>query len=312
MANFQEELIQKLNDKNLSEGSIKLYIRNLQKLNNGQLLSFKFLNKVDNILGKISKFKANTQRGILISIVSVLGCCPEDKKLIKLRNQYYKLMNEKNTEIKENATDEPTEEQKANWISWDDVKAKFNELHEEVEKFKDNKKINEKESDTLLCYMLLALYIYVPPRRNKDYQFMNVVKKYNDSLDDDINYLSYEDNRFIFNVYKTSKKYGKQIIEINPDLKACIDIYLKFHPKILGKITKKTNQPLFVLDGHPLVQTNSITKLLNRTFGKKISSSALRHIFLSDKYKDVAKDMKEDAEIMAHSVGQQKEYIKNT
>ena len=95
MANFQEELIQKLNDKNLSEGSIKLYIRNLQKLNNGQLLSFKFLNKVDNILGKISKFKANTQRGILISIVSVLGCCPEDKKLIKLRNQYYKLMNEK-------------------------------------------------------------------------------------------------------------------------------------------------------------------------------------------------------------------------
>jgi hypothetical protein len=67
-----------------------------------------------------------------------------------------------------------------------------------------------------------------------------------------------------------------------------------------------------VLDGHPLVQTNSITKLLNRTFGKKISSSALRHIFLSDKYKDVAKDMKEDAEAMAHSVGQQKEYIKNT
>jgi hypothetical protein len=160
--------------------------------------------------------------------------------------------------------------------------------------------------------MLLSLYIYVPPRRNKDYQFMNVVKKYNDILDDDINYLSYDDNRFVFNVYKTSKKYGKQIIEINPDLKACIDIYLKFHPKILGKITKKTNQPLLVLDGHPLVQTNSITKLLNRTFGKKISSSALRHIFLSDKYKDVAKDMKEDAEAMAHSVGQQKEYIKNT
>jgi hypothetical protein len=143
--------------------------------------------------------------------------------------------NEKNTEIKEHATDEPTEEQKENWISWDDVKAKFKELHDEVEKFKDNKKLNEKESDTLLCYMLLSLYIHVPPRRNKDYQFMNVVKKYNDSLDDDINYLSYEDNRFVFNVYKTSKKYGKQIIEINPDLKACIDIYLKFHPKIFSK-----------------------------------------------------------------------------
>jgi hypothetical protein len=312
MENFKEDLIQKLNDKNLSEGSIKLYIRNLEKLNDGNLQSFKFLNNVEKIIEKISKYKPNTQRGILISIVSVLGCCPEDKKLMKTRKKYYDLMNNKNTEIKENATDEPTDEQKDNWISWEDVKKKFEELKSEVDKFKDNKRINEKEYDILLCYMLLALYIYNQPRRNKDYQFMNVVKKYNDSLDDDINYLSMEDNRFIFNNYKTSKKYGKQILDINNDLQGCINIYLKFHPKILGKITKKTNVPFLVIDGHPLVQTNSVTKILNKIFGKKISSSALRHIFLSDKYKDVAKEMKEDAEAMAHSVGQQKEYIKNT
>ena len=67
-----------------------------------------------------------------------------------------------------------------------------------------------------------------------------------------------------------------------------------------------------MIDGHPLVQVNSITKILNKIFGKRISSSALRHIFLSDKYKDVTKDMKADAEMMAHSVGQQKDYIKNT
>jgi hypothetical protein len=312
MENFKEDLIQKLNDKNLSEGSIKLYLRNLEKLNDGNLQSFKFLNNVEKIIEKISKYKPNTQRGILISIVSVLGCCPEDKKLMKTRKKYYDLMNNKNTEIKENATDEPTDEQKENWISWEDVKKKFEELKSEVDKFKDNKRINEKESDILLCYMLLALYIYNQPRRNKDYQFMNVVKKYNDSLDDDVNYLSMEDNRFIFNNYKTSKKYGKQILDINNDLQGCINIYLKLHPKKLGKITKKTNVPFLVIDGHPLVQTNSVTKILNKIFGKKISSSALRHIFLSDKYKDVAKEMKEDAEAMAHSVGQQKEYIKNT
>ena len=144
MANFKEDLIQKLNDKNLSEGSIKLYLRNLEKLNDGNLQSFKFLNNVEKIVEKITKYKPNTQRGILISIVSVLGCCPEDKKLMKIRNKYYNLMNDKNTEIKENATDEPTEEQKANWISWDDVKKKFEELKSEVNKFKDNKKISEK------------------------------------------------------------------------------------------------------------------------------------------------------------------------
>ena len=101
MANFKEDLIQKLNDKNLSEGSIKLYLRNLEKLNDGNLQSFKFLNNVEKIVEKITKYKPNTQRGILISIVSVLGCCPEDKKLMKIRNKYYNLMNDKNTEIKE-------------------------------------------------------------------------------------------------------------------------------------------------------------------------------------------------------------------
>ena len=61
MANFKEELEQKLNDRHLSEGTIKLYIRNLEKLNDGQLLSFNFLNNVDKIIEKISKYKDNTK-----------------------------------------------------------------------------------------------------------------------------------------------------------------------------------------------------------------------------------------------------------
>lgn len=312
MANFKEELEQKLNDRHLSEGTIKLYIRNLEKLNDGQLISFKFLNNIDKIIEKISKYKDNTKKSVLISIVSLLGCCPDDKKLVKLRKKYYDLMINKSNEIKENETDEPTDEQKANWISWEDVKSKFQELKSEVDKFKDNKRLSDNESDILLMYFLLSLYIYNPPRRNKDYQFMNVVKKYNDTMDDDINYLSYDDDKFIFNNYKTSKKYGKQTIDIKPEQKECINLYLKFHPKILGKISKNTNTPLLVIDGHPLVQVNSMTKILNKIFGKRISSSALRHIFLSDKYKEITKDMKIDAEMMAHSVGQQKDYIKNT
>jgi hypothetical protein len=36
----------------------------------------------------------------------------------------------------------------------------------------------------------------------------------------------------------------------------------------------------------------------------------LRHIYLSDKYKDINEEMKKDAEAMGHSVREQKEYIK--
>jgi hypothetical protein len=309
---FKSNLIEKLKEKNLSESSIKLYIRNLEKLNNGDLKDFKFLKNPVTVMDVLNKYKDNTKRSILISIVSILGCCPDDKKIVKLRKQYYDLMLKKNDEIKEKATDEATDEQKANWISWDDVKKRFDELSKEVEDLKNTVVISKSSYETLLYYMILALYIHNQPRRNKDYQYMNVVFKSNDKLSKDKNYLSYSDNKFIFNVYKTSKKYGQKVEDISEELKKCIDLYLKFHPKIKGKVKKNTDTPFLVgYDGSPLSQVNSMTKIFNKIFGKKISSSALRHIFLSDKYGDVVKEMKEDADKMGHSVQQQKEYIKN-
>jgi hypothetical protein len=313
MVNFKDELVEKLKGKNLSESSIKLYIRNLEKLNGGELKDFKFLKNVDTVLDLLKAYKDNTKRSILISIVSILGCCPDDKKIVKLKQKYYDLMLKKNDEIKEKATDEATEEQKENWISWDDVKKRFDELKKEVEESTNNTVVLSKPAfETLLYYMILALYIHNQPRRNKDYQYMNIVFKSNDKLPKDRNYLSYSDNKFIFNVYKTSKKYGQKVEDINEELKKCIDLYLKFHPKIKGKVKKNTDTPFLVgYDGNPLSQVNSMTKIFNKIFNKKISSSALRHIFLSDKYGDVVKEMKEDADKMGHSVQQQKEYIKN-
>jgi hypothetical protein len=313
MVNFKDELVEKLKGKNLSESSIKLYIRNLEKLNGGELKDFKFLKNVEAVLDLLKAYKDNTKRSILISIVSILGCCPDDKKIVKLKQKYYDLMLKKNDEIKEKATDEATEEQKENWISWEDVKKRFDELKKEVEESTNNTVVLSKPSfETLLYYMILALYIHNQPRRNKDYQYMNVVFKSNDKLPKDKNYLSYSDNKLVFNVYKTSKKYGQKVEDINEELKKCIDLYLKFHPKIKGKVKKNTDTPFLVgYDGNPLSQVNSMTKIFNKIFNKKISSSALRHIFLSDKYGDVVKEMKEDADKMGHSVQQQKEYIKN-
>jgi hypothetical protein len=49
---------------------------------------------------------------------------------------------------------------------------------------------------------------------------------------------------------------------------------------------------------------------LNKAFGKKIGASALRHIYLSDKYGDSVEEKKKDAAAMAHSLSEQNEYIK--
>jgi len=74
--------------------------------------------------------------------------------------------------------------------------------------------------------------------------------------------------------------------------------------------------PLLVDDkGVPPSSPNWITRILNKTFKKKVGSSLLRKIYLTTKYGDELdklKEMRNDSIKMGNSVGtQQAVYIKN-
>ena len=60
--------------------------------------------------------------------------------------------------------------------------------------------------------------------------------------------------------------------------------------------------------------TNNLSHYLVRVFspsGKKISSQMLRKIHLTEKFGDIQKEMKKEAEAMGHSMAtQQKVYVK--
>jgi len=311
---FIKTLENKLTEKNLSPSSIKLYIRNLQKLNDDlPFKNFKFLENTDNIVKKLEAYKPNTQRGYYIAIVATMNTMKDNKKIGMLADKYYKLMIDKNKEIKAKPQGEMTEEQKENWIKWDDVEVKINELKEKVDKFISNKIINETQYNILLSYMVLSLYYYAKPRRNQDYMKMNIVYKFNEKLPDDKNYLDYTDNKFIFNVYKTAKKEGQQEIYFNEPLKDVINMYLKHHPIIKGKMKKTTNEPFLVyFNSSPFSTVNSITRILNKVFGKNVGSSMLRHSRQSSKYGEVIKEMGEDAKEMGHTLQTQiRDYIKD-
>ena len=312
---FKNEIMDKLKKKGLTDSSIKLYVRNLEKLNDDlPLKNFKFLENSDNIISKLKDYKPNTMRGYLISITATLGCYKDDtKKYKKLYDIYFKAMMDKAKEIKEKPTEEMTETQKENWLSWDKVKEKFDELKNKVDAFIGNKEINEHQYNILLSYVVMALYIYNPPRRNKDYQLMNLVKNYSDVLPTNINYLSLDDNEFIFNVFKTAKKEGQVKIKFKDDMKNVINQYLKFHPLVKGKkLAKTSNIPFLVyFDGKDFDKVNSITRILNKIFDKKIGSSMLRHIFLTDKYGDDMKEREKDSKAMGHSLSMQNDYIKD-
>lgn len=299
------DIIKRFQEKNLSDKSISLYVRNLEKLNDDEpLKNLNFLKDPETIIKKLSEYKKNTYRGYIIAICSTLNMykTPQYKKLY---DKYYKLLMEINSSLKkEESTNKKTPVQDENWIEWKEVQNKHEELSKMVKEFENNKVINSHKYDTLLKYVILSLYFYVPPKRNQDWTLMNIVYKDDDKLSTDKNYYDYTNNKFIFNKYKTSRTKGCLIEDVPNELKKVFDIYLKFHPVLNGKKPdKKTNTPLLVYqDGKDLSSINSITRILNRIFDKNIGSSMLRHIYLSSKYGSTLKNMKEDANIMAHSV----------
>ena len=298
----------------VAESTANLYVKNLWTLNNGvPYKNLSFLRKTADVDAKLSKYADSTRKTYLASIVSVLSLMKDKPTYKKIYQHYYDLMMKKASEMKANETDGKTEKQEENWLTWDEVLAIKNSLNDAVKQFVNNKQITNAQFNMLLAYLVLSLYTDIPPRRNQDYADMYVVPKWNEAMDKNKNYYELVPAQFIFNRYKTAKKYGTQTLAVPPSLVEAIAMYLKHHPLHKGKMTKNTEFKFLVYaDGSPLTAVNSITRILNKVFGRKIGSSMMRHIYLSSKYSDVKEEQKEDAVAMGHSVAeQQNTYVKN-
>ena len=193
-------------------------------------------------------------------------------------------------------------------MTWDEIQNRKGELKGGL--ITKKRSVDTDEYEKLLQYVVLSLYTEVAPRRNQDYLNMFAVKKWSDKLSTDKNYLDVAGKRFIYNVYKTSKKYGTQMENIPPALWETVQLFLKHHP--LWKEGKRKADPVKLLvnaDGTPMTAVNAITRILNKVFGKKVGSSMIRHIFLTSKYAQPLEEMKRDAEAMGHSTTQQRDYV---
>jgi hypothetical protein len=310
---FMINLHKQLMDKGTTESTATLYIRHLFNLNHKKpFTSLAFLKKFDNILSILDNYAQSTQLGMIGGILGVLSLYKDKNGYKTIYNKYSNLLKELHTtNDKENPSNVKSEKENKNWITWEEVLDIKNKLENEIDSL--GKTISQKQYDKVLQFFILSLYTDIPPRRNKDYAEMYIVKKHNDKMDKDKNYLSINDDKLIFNVYKTSKTYGQQIIdyEDNKPFKEAVKVYLKYHPLIKGRMGKNTMKPLLVsYSGSPLNQINSITRILNKIFGKKVGSSMLRHIYLSNKYGDDLDEKESDANAMGHSTATQKEYIK--
>jgi hypothetical protein len=108
--------------------------------------------------------------------------------------------------------------------------------------------------------------------------------------------------KFVFNIYKTSKFYDRQETPIPKPFKA---ILKKF-------VTLLNSDYLIVNNKNEPFTIQRLTQKLNGLLDGKISTSMLRHIFLSEKLKDVPKltELENLSKEMGHSITQQLEYVK--
>jgi hypothetical protein len=237
-------------------------------------------------------------------------------KIYTLKEYYFSewrtnIINEKEFDLseifmmiqREKLNNTKSEKQNEEWISQEEVKQKYNELEEEIKPLFSKKNITADEYSKLLSYVVLSLYVLQPPRRNLDYLKMLAVSKYKGTENKDFNYFDISKKKMIFNNYKTKGTYQSQEIDVNDKLFIILCAWIKKF-KIKYYILQR-------LDGSEL-DKNGITKILYKIFNKKVGSSMLRNIYLTDKYSNLNEEKVKDALAMGTSTGTiDNQYTKN-
>jgi hypothetical protein len=240
------------------------------------------------------------------SKISVIIAILDDKhndhteELAEALKEYRKAMTEDANKVnKREISQELSEKQKDSLISQEEVTKVYNDLKAEATPLLKKQILNRSQFDTLQKYVLLSLYVLIAPRRSLDYASFKI-RNFDEKAESSDNYMvNYSKNKkkgtasFIFNTYKNSKRLGRQTVDNIPKpLEKLIDTW---------KLFNKSDYLLVNGQGRPITQSR-IAVLLNDIFGgRNISTSMLRHIYLSDKFKDVNL---QDLEETAHDMGQ--------
>jgi hypothetical protein len=275
--------------KPLSEGSIKTYTSKLKKLNDDKTITdLKFLKDTTAILKKIEEVKnPNTRRSFFIAIVSVLK---DNKKYAKEYDIYHKYMMEINQVLNKESFKSVTTQEKQTKVNMEELHKNYDELKQVITEIGKKRKVTEEQYERLRQLMIQSLYLLTAPRRLLDYTLMLVEKP---TEDKQFNY--YNDGKFYFNNYKTKDAFKQQVIDTPQDLQDIIKIWTKFKKEGNNYlIVKKSGEPY-----NPTELTNDMKLIFNNP---SMGVSVLRNVYLSSKYGNVIKDLKEDAQQMATSV----------
>lgn len=289
--------ILKKNRPNVSQSTLKTYqsgIRSIGKHLNVEVDSPQIIvDNIDAIINYLNDKKLNVRKTKMSALIVFLDEDTPSEQTSEVINRLRtivakdKLENEEN-EIKQSMT----ERQKKNYISWDEVLKIYESLKTEAEPLFKLSTLTVANFRKLMNYVLLSCYVLIPPRRSLDYTAFKI-RNYDTAKD---NYMLPKSKKnksvFVFNQYKNSNRMGTQEIQIPNTLKTIIQKWTLKNPY---------DHLLTTADGKPVTQTK-INAMLNDIFQKNISSTLLRHIWVTNKYGHVdLEELHEDANKLGQS-----------
>jgi len=291
------EVIRKMKP-SISDSSVKVYTSILKNLfykhhDKDVDMNTDWFSNQDTVMKCLVDKEPKSRKTIYAALIAITGDKNNDK--------YKTAMMEDSKKYDSNIQkQEKTETQKDNWKSLADVNTIYETMSNKVKSYLNSKQpLDKNEYKKLQHFIVLCLTIgkFIPPRRSLDWCEMKINGPIDKEKD---NYI--DGNRFVFNVYKTKKYYGKQEVVIPRELKSILTKFIKLNPHEY-LLTDTKGQKL---------NNVKMTQMLNAIFDSKISTSMLRHIYLTDRLKDIPKltELQNLAKEMGHSVREQLEYIK--
>jgi integrase len=317
MENIKQQIKEK---RNVKENTINTYLRNLRvmakDITGEDYKNLSFLNDFNKVKNYLEKQKASTKKNKLATIMVLLRL--NEKKNDKLIDKYLDYLTDiSNKYYASLAEHKKTERQSENWVSVKDLQKVFNKYSKEVREEGLNraskKVLNKKEKELLQKFLVAGLYTLLPPRRNvyADVKPVSLgeFNKLKANERENGNYMVIQGrNKKFFSLgdYKTKKSMGTQKLNIPSKLNSVINIWLKYNDDKEHLLYNKRGDKM---------SRNGLTKFLMKVFnikGKKhISSTMLRHIFITENIDlEEYKKMKAIANKMGHSVETQNTYNK--
>ena len=302
---YMSGLIETLVETGLGLSSAKLYVSKLAMLNDKKgYNNLDFLKKKSDIDDRINTSSENihSRKSAYTAIVSVLNKAGGDK-MKKLLDYYRAKLVEIVETVKAIPANTKTAKQDENWLPFEEVMEAYNKLEAKVKAQKPDSK-NMTDINLFTDWVLLSMYVLQAPRRNLDNILVigDAKTKANETVAS--NFYNPKTGLLTYRVYKTAKITGEEEFTANDALRTVLKTNIKKFGLVDGDNLLRTST------GDAIKTSSQISKKLNSIFKPlNISSSMLRHIYITHMFGDTLTKQQEVAKSMGHSVEMQKDYI---